>query len=327
MLKTWLVWCLRAVLGVLVALLLLIVGYVIVANILWRDIDRADLVAQYGGDNLHVVDLDGVAMHYRLDGDPTAPALLLIHSHYFDSRMWDQWVTALRDEYFVIRFDMTSHGLTGPEPDHDYSMTRDVDLIEALLAALNIDQVAAVGSSLGGNMAFHLAARPNTPVTKLALVNSGGLPKAQSSSRNAAAIPDWAWRILYLVPTRAWRAFIEWMVVRDETVSEELVQRFHDMQRLQGNRRAEMTRMATFDVGDPYPVLARIEQPVLILWGEDNPQLPVAQMHALATAMPNAASIEKHALPGVGHLLPVEVPQAVTVLENFLRDGQAMVHE
>ncbi len=318
---------LRFALGLLAAIVAIAVIYVITAQVLWRDIDRADLIARYGGDNLYRVLLDGVELHYRLDGDATAPALLLIHSHYFDSLMWDAWVRELADDFHIVRFDMTSHGLTGPEPAGDYSMARDVGLIVGLLEHLDIDSVAVVGSSLGGNMAFHLAAQPNSPVRQLVLVNSGGLPKAQSSRRNAAAIPDWAYRVLYLIPTRAWRAFIEWMVVRDAAVSDELVQRFHDMQRLRGNRRAEMQRLASFDVGDPYPVLRRITQPVLILWGVDNPQLPVTQMDALAAAMPNAAVIERKAFPGVGHLLPVEAPEAVSVVEKFLLRGQAAADE
>ncbi len=303
------------------ALLILVAAliYSALAAFAYRDIDRAALIGKYGDANVQSVMLDGVSLHYRLDGDPLAPALLLIHSHYFDSRMWDDWTARLAGSFYVVRFDMTSHGLTGPEPDGDYSMTRDLELIRGLLAHLQLDRVAVAGSSLGGNMAFHLAAQADTPVHKLVLINSGGLPKAQSSNRNAAAIPDWAYKILYLVPTRAWRAFIEWMVIRDDRVDEVLVQRFHDMQRHTGNRQAEMQRMASFDAGDPYPVLARITQPTLILWGEDNPQLPVTQMDALAAAMPNAVAIEKFALPGVGHLLPVEAPEAAQLVEKFLQ--------
>ena len=36
--------------------------------------------------------------------------------------MWDGWAPKLADRFRVIRFDMTGHGLTGPEPNGDYSM-------------------------------------------------------------------------------------------------------------------------------------------------------------------------------------------------------------
>ena len=77
------------------------------------------------------VDVDGVPLRYRVEG--SGPALLLIHSLYFDMGMWDGWAPKLADRFRVIRFDMTGHGLTGPEPNGDYSMARDLALIRGLL--------------------------------------------------------------------------------------------------------------------------------------------------------------------------------------------------
>ena len=41
------------------------------------------------------------------------------------------WAEELKDSYRVIRFDMTSHGLTGPDPSGDYSVERTVELTDA----------------------------------------------------------------------------------------------------------------------------------------------------------------------------------------------------
>ena len=37
---------------------------------------------------------------------------------------WDPWVEALKDHHRVLRFDLTAHGLTGPDPSGDYSLER-----------------------------------------------------------------------------------------------------------------------------------------------------------------------------------------------------------
>lgn len=258
-------------------------------------------------------------MAYRVNGELGQPAVLLIHNHYFNSRMFQPWVDGLGDDYYLLRPDLSSHGLTGPEPNNDYSMTRDVRLIKQLLDREGLQRVVLVGSSLGGNIAFHFAARYPDRVAGLVLVNSGGLPKAQSSKRNAAAIPSWFHHVFYLLPSAVYKQFLAWMMVDERALTDDFVQEFHRMFRRQGNRKAEMARMRQFDVGEPLPVLASIRAPVLLQWGEDNPQLPLVQMAKLAEAMTGAESIEQKAYAGAGHVLPLEKPeQSLSDLQAFL---------
>ncbi len=306
---------------VLLALGLLVLTYLSYALIAWRDIPTDTLVARYGGDNLAFVDIDGTRLAYRLDGQAigTAPAVVLIHSHYFNSRMWDDWIEHLRDDFAIVRFDMTSHGLTGPDAQNDYSMERDLTLMEGLFSALQLETVSLVGSSLGGNMAFHYAARHPEQVDKLVLVNSGGLKRKQSSKRNAKAIPEWFYRVFYFVPEIAYRKFIAWMVYDPAIASDDFVKEFHDMFRHSGNREAELNRMRSFDVGEPEPVLAEVTAPVLILWGEDNPQLPTAQVPQFEQLLVSSPRVESHILAQSGHLLPVEKPaESARLAREFL---------
>lgn len=294
----------------LLTILLLGVAYTVWSMVAYRDLSEQQLVERYGGDNLHHADIDGVKLYYRLDGQPldSAPVLLLIHSHYFNSSMWDGWVNQLADDFALIRFDMTSHGLTGPEPNGDYSMTRDLELIEGLFGELGVESVAIAGSSLGGNMAFHYAAEHPEQVSHLLLINSGGLKRKQSGRRNAAGIPDWFHRVFYFVPEMAYRRFLEWMVVDDTLITAEFVREFHAMFRRSGNREAEMARMRSFNVGEPDGVLAKVQAPTLILWGAENPQLPATQVERFFGKLSAAQSVTARVYPHAGHLLPVELP-------------------
>lgn len=302
---------LRWLARIVVALLVLIFAYGLYAVIAYRDVPTETLVARYGGENLSFAQIEGNPIAYRLDGRPLgeAPALLLIHSHYFNSRMWDGWLPYLEGEFSIIRFDLTSHGLTGPDATDDYSMARDLRLLGGLIDALEIDRVSLVGSSLGGNIAFHYAAKNPAKVDKLVLINSGGLKREQSSKRNAQAIPDWFYRVFYFVPELAYRAFIEWMVFDSSIVSDALVEEFHAMFRHRGNRQAELERMRTFDVGEPAPVLATITAPTLILWGADNPQLPISHVSRFEKALSASPAVVSRIISDAGHLLPVEKPE------------------
>ncbi len=296
----------------LLTLLLAALSYSAWALWTYRDLSVEVLIERYGGDNLQVIDIDGLPLYYRLDGRPLgeAPVLLLIHSHFFNSRMWDGWVEPLADRFTLLRFDMSSHGLTGPDPSGDYSMARSLDIIHRLLQQLQLERVALVGSSLGGNMAFHYAAQYPQQASHLVLINSGGLKREQNSRRNASGIPDWAEWVLRLLPASAYRAFLEWMIVDDALVTDALLREFQDMFRRQGNRAAEIERLRGFDVGEPEAALARVRAPTLVLWGEANPQLPPALADAFVAKLINAPRVEKQLFAGAGHVLPLERPQA-----------------
>ncbi len=311
----------KALLWLLLGLAASAVLYALWSALAYRDIDTVTLLEKYGAGAVRA-HIDGAQISYRVDGElgDGAPWLLL-HSHYFDSLMWQELLAELKPEQAVIRYDLTSHGLSGPEPSGDYSMARDVELLGGLLDHLQVESAVLVGSSLGGNIAFHFAAQYPERSAGLVLINSGGMKRQQSSRRNAAAIPDWFYRVFYFVPTAAYRKFIEWMVADSAVVSDALVERFHDMFRHRGNRRAEMQRMASFDAGEPESVLAAVVAPSLVVWGQQNPQLPVALADDFVGLLVNAPSLRLSVVDGAGHLLPVEKPAELATLLNEFRDS------
>ncbi|GAA3775056.1 alpha/beta hydrolase [Plantactinospora mayteni] len=98
------------------------------------------------------------------------PAVLLLHSTVCDRRMWDpQWPALLDAGYQVIRCDFRGFGET-PVPDRPYSEAQDV---RDLLDALQIDRVALVGASFGGQVGLEVAARWPDRVGTLALLCAG----------------------------------------------------------------------------------------------------------------------------------------------------------
>lgn len=288
--------------------------------VVYRDLPVTMLEERYGAPELRQANVDGVSLRYRVEG--SGPALLLIHSLYFDMGMWDGWTPKLADRFKVIRFDMTGHGLTGPEPNGDYSMARDLALILGLLDHLGVERLAVAGSSLGGALAFHLAAQQPQRFAKLALLNASGIPRP--GGRGGDAIPGWVDSLAYLIPTTAFRYFLEWMVLDDGLVTADQAKRFHQMLRRQGNRTALLDRLRGFRPRDPADALAAVQMPVLLLWGADNPQLPVSHLDRFEALLTNAPCVRRIAYPGVGHVIPLEAPaKGIADLEAFLLEENA----
>ena len=271
-----------------------------------RDIPAQQIDALYGSADLRRVQLDGVDLAYRIQGK--GPPLVLLHSHFWTMRQWQPWVDALADDFTVIRYDLTSHGLTGPDPSGDYSRARGSQLLNGLLDHLGIERTALAGSSTGGALAWYYAAHYPQRVDKLILINAPGLPGITNKYMETP-LPDWSGYLLYLLPEQLFKPFLQAAVADDALISDEHVREFHLMYRRTGNRMAEFERMRAWERGDISADLAQIQAPTLVMWGELNPQLPVAHVAQYRAKLINAPRVEQRIYPGVGHVIPLEVPR------------------
>jgi len=65
----------------------------------------------------------------------------------------------------------------------------------------------------------------------------------------------------------------------------------------------------------PVPELRRINAPVLLLWGERDPPIPIANAADYQRALPH---VTLRAQPGLGHLPQKEAPDTIAIVREFL---------
>lgn len=305
-------------------LLLSILVYTAVVLLLYQDKPADVLQQSYGVENLQAMQLtgplDGQTVYYEDTGQ--GQPIVLIHSHFFTMQMWQPWIAPLSKHFRVIRYDLTSHGLTGPQLNNDYSMQADLAMLDGLIEQLALDNIILVGSSLGGNIAINYTAQNPHKVSHLVLQNSGGFRKANSRGGRGEDLPVWVNYLLYMLPKVAFDKFIGWMVSDESVLNDEITQQFHDGFRRAGNRYAEMQRIRQFKLGGTEQQLAQIATPVFIQWGEDNPQLPVALTEKFIQHLDQASKVETKIYSGVGHVLPIELPgqSAQDIIDFVLTD-------
>ena len=99
---------------------------------------------------------NGVGIHYELHGE--GPAILLSHGYSATCRMWDGQISAFKDRYKVIVWDMRGHGQSDTPDQAAFSETETVADMKAILDACGETSAVIGGLSLGGymTMAFHL---------------------------------------------------------------------------------------------------------------------------------------------------------------------------
>jgi len=285
-------------------------GFVLIASLaflaaawIYRDIPAEVLEAKYATPASRFLNVDGVRIHYRDEG--SGPPLLLIHANFGSLLSWDDATEVLSLEHRVLRFDLTGHGLTGPDPSGDYSLERTVQLTERFVDALGLTQFSIVGTSIGGTVAMHYTAKHPERVEKLILLNPGAL-EGRSVQRSGGSLPRVANILKYITP----RAMASYMLKSrfgdSDRVDDKLIDQWYDMWLREGQRAAILARLRAYSSADLEKVTAAVTVPVLILWGEQDPQTPVGQAEELRKLLVNSPDVKVITYPGVGHMAAEE---------------------
>ncbi|WP_379922111.1 alpha/beta fold hydrolase [Erythrobacter sp. R86502] len=305
-------WILRGLLGLAAVLA--------VAFLVFRtpDTDAAAMRAKYGGPPSQFVTIgNGVRVHLRDEGPRDAPAIILLHGSNADLHTWEPWAAALRSQYRVIRFDQVGHGLTGPDPAHDYSRDNYVADVLEVADAMGLAQFVLAGNSMGGKHALAFATAHPDRLSGLVLVDASGGPMLAADEEEDKGSGNIGFAIAQtpginrlaeqITPRSLIAQSLEQSISVKAVADEAAVDRYWELLRYPGNRRATLKRF-----GYPYdPIstadIAGIAVPTLILWGQEDRLIPVESGRWLARTMPNAELV---VYPAIGHLPHEEAPQA-----------------
>ena len=112
-------------------------------------------------------DLDGLAMHYLVEG--SGPAVLLVHGLGGFAESWRHNVPSLARRATVYALDLPGSGLSS-KPRRMYPLSFLVRATRAFTEALGIERLAIVGHSLGGAVAAAYAVTYPEQIERVALI-------------------------------------------------------------------------------------------------------------------------------------------------------------
>lgn len=116
--------------------------------------------------------------------DGSGPPIVLLHATLHDHRDFDAIAPALREEYRVIAVDWPGHGTSDAlSPSQNVTATLLADVLEDLVAALDLPVCALIGNSVGGYAASRLAITQPKHVAALVLVNAAGFTPDNPATR------------------------------------------------------------------------------------------------------------------------------------------------
>lgn len=305
--------------GRAVTIIAVLLGVALIGAALWLytpDKPRRALEAAYAGPPSTFVEVAGLRLHLRDTGPRDAPAILMLHGFGASLHTWEDWARLLETDHRVIRFDLPGFGLTGPDPTGDYTDARSIAVLRALMDHLGLQRATLIGSSMGGRIAWAFAAAHPDRVAKLVLVAPDGFASPGIAYGRRQEVPALMHLLPYTLPHSMLRANLAAAYADPARMSEATVQRSYDLMRAPGVRRAIIARMGQVVLPEPEPLLRRITAPTLLLWGEQDRMIPIANAQDYLAALPDARLV---ALPGIGHV-PMEEAPAGTIapLRDFL---------
>src|SRR3954451_1491859 len=118
----------------------------------------------------------------------SGPVLLLIHGMAGTCANWGPVIEPLAFDRTVIAPDFPGHGASAPGGG-DYSLGGLASSLRDLMLSLGHERATLVGHSLGGGVAMQFTYQFPEMVERLALVSSGGLGPDVSPILRAAALP------------------------------------------------------------------------------------------------------------------------------------------
>ena len=302
--------------------MLLRIGFFIVCLCLsgcgfYQDVPLDQLKSLYANQQSKFIDVDGMSVHYRIEGQ--GPKLVLLHGSSASLHTWQGWVDSLKDSYTIISLDLPGHGLTGPHPNNLYDAISSAKFVEHFTLALGLESFALAGNSRGGNIAWNYAVLHPSKVSALILVDAAGLPSEEDIPFifKFYQIPILKGLLSSFTPQFMVRDSIEDVYGEPNLVTDPMVQQYHDLLLRSGNRQATVERFDPAQFKNLYSRITEIKTPTLILWGTKDIWI-LPKYAARFEALIEGSKVIMY--PSLGHVPMEEAPvQTASDVRDFLQ--------
>ena len=237
--------------------------------------------------------------------------LLIINGIGASLELTQPFVEALDPAQEVIRFDVPGVG-GSPLPGRAVPLHRAVRLAARLLTELGYDEADVLGISWGGGVAQHFAFTQRSRCRRLVLVSTG---------TGALMVPARPAVLARMLTPRRYldRRYLEKVAgdlyggsARTDPAAITAAMNAHNRV---GSARGYVYQLAAGTGWTSLPFLPFLRQPTLIISGDDDPIIPLANAHLMHRLIPAA---RLHVFHG-GHLgLVTEAAELAPVVSQFL---------
>ncbi len=255
------------------------------------------------------------------------PAIVFVHGL---SGSWPNWLEQLpffAQDHRVIAMDLPGFGHS-PMPEKRITISEYGRIVDSLLETLGVSAATVVGNSMGGFVSAELAIAFPQRVERLVLVSAAGVSTYRH--RDVERIEPYLRRLAPILAayTGFTAAQSDWVSRRRGLRNLTLGMIARHPGRLPAPLAAEQLRgagkpgfMQALRANIDYPVRERLPEiacPTLIVWGEDDKVIPVADASVFEELIPNSRKV---IFKDTGHVAMLERPASFNrLLTDFMNE-------
>ena len=272
------------------------------------------------------ITVGGVNINYDSNIITNAPfCVVLIHGFAASLETWYDIYPLLSRHYSTIRLDLKGSGFSDKPKDGHYAPADQALLLRQFLSRLGQTNVVLVGHSLGGAVALltYFACKASNRVISikgLVLVDSAAYPQDLPFFVSAMRNPLTSLASSFMPPDDRARYVLDKIIKVKREITPERVCRYSYFLDMPGSRYAlsqTADQIIPNNSGELTAKLPTITTPTLIIWGEDDPVIPVENARRFHNDIPSSSLV---LLPATGHIPQEERPMhTFRILDDFLK--------
>jgi pimeloyl-ACP methyl ester carboxylesterase len=274
------------------------------------------------------IEIHGQPVTYHQMG--SGPPVLLVHGITSSSRTWKSVMPRLAEKYTVIAPDLLGHGRSS-KPQGDYSLGAYASGMRDLLVTLDVPRATVVGHSLGGGIAMQFGYQFPDRISRLVLVDTGGIGREVTPALRAATLPGAEYVLpLLFTPTLhdaglKVRNFLAGFGLRGSADVEGVAEGFASLTEADARRAFVHTVRSVIDpTGQRVSAADRLyltaDIPSMIVWGDHDRIIPVSHADMAHDLMPGS---RLEIFPGAGHFPFNDDPDRfVRILDEFIEETE-----
>ncbi len=268
---------------------------------------------------------------YRAAGDPSKPALVLLHGFPTSSFMYRKLLAELGDDYYVIAPDYPGFGKSSfPSiEDYEYSFDNIARTMDKFLIQRGIDSYTLMIHDYGAPIGFRIALKHPEKVNGIIAMNGNAYEEGLSDDGWGLIRQYWTNKTAELEKTIAENVFtkagMQWQYTHGTRDPESInaINWEQDFAKISREGQAAAQLALFYDYQNnvkAYPAwqeyLRKNQPPMLVVWGKNDAFFPVAGAEGYKRDVQN---IDYNILD-TGHF-PLEEDSAVIIpkIENFMK--------
>jgi pimeloyl-ACP methyl ester carboxylesterase len=266
-----------------------------------------------------------IQINYEIHGKGKS-TIVFLHGFGTSVETWRDIQSPLSKENTLFFLDLKGFGLSSKPDDGKYSLEDQAKIVLSFLKTHNLHDITLVGHSYGGAVSLFTYLKDRSGhnrsiISRLVLIDAAAYVQELPYFIDVLRIPFINWVVLNLVPTHLTAGIIlNYLFYDENNLSEERITRYAEFLRQPGsyNSFVECAKQIVPSNPDSIATLIKtIAVPTLIIWGANDPAIPLEQGKRLHQDIRNSQLV---VIPNCGHIPHEESPdESAAAILNFLK--------